>query len=162
LSPSNQAWTTWHCINSFCDWQISNTKCAMTKLVITSCIPNTLVLWVIITSPTKNVLECSSTTRFISGVSNSQSISYSRNKVCAVCNEEAKKLDMLQIWTLQSGPRKSRNVVYAGDSDKAPVFKFYEELIWLQFALELVGEVVLMSRCMLLCNMEIWEQLLVW
>ena len=68
--------------------------------------------------------------------------------------EKARKLDMVQTLTLQSGPRKSRKVDYADDSGETHVFSFDEELMCLQFALELVGEVVLVSRGMGMCAGE--------
>jgi hypothetical protein len=45
--------------------------------------------------------------------------------------EKARKLDMVQTLTLQSGPRKSRKVDYADDSGETHVFSFDEELMCL-------------------------------
>lgn len=52
-----------------------------------------------------------------------------KDKVIVMCNEDAKKFDMLPTWTLQSGPKRSRKVVCKDDPYEAPVFNFVEKLI---------------------------------
>ena len=49
-------------------------------------------------------------------------------KVCVMCNEEAMKFDMIQTWTIQSGPRKSRMADHANGLDEAAVSNFDDDI----------------------------------
>ena len=72
-------------------------------------------------------------------------------------DQEAKMLDILQTWTLQSAPRKSRK---ADDPDRAPVFNIDEEIDISSFWIGICRRRWVGARRIINAMMKVLEQFL--